>query len=992
MAASSAMQQLRALFLALLAIVGPLILAAQVAADGSNSAYRPVQLFDRVDASPATDRLWNKAVDKATVLKLSEARELRDARSPHQAIRLALPMEGSTLILELERAEVAKGDLTVRVASTGEAVPYVGGAHFRGRIVGVPGTVAAVSIFEDHVMAVIGDAQGQWVLGPFEEAPQGYHVLYRDTRLRTEPGLSCTVPREAPSGQPNDEEMSTERTIRCVSNYFEVAYDIHQNKGGVTGAANYITGLFNQVAVLFANDGIDMTLSEVFVWDVPSPFNGSTSGDRLDQFGQVRTSFNGDLGHLVDLANLGGVAWLNTLCNSQPRFRMAYSGVNANYSNVPTYSWSVNVVAHEAGHNLGSRHTHACAWNGNNTAIDGCGQAAGYPEGTCPQGPLPTSAVGGTVMSYCHLTSSGIRFANGFGPQPAALMQNRVNSSACLQVCGSTCDAPGTLFVTGLGVEQATLNWSTTGASAYDVDWKAQASGTWTSVSDVSGTSLPLTGLTQGTAYEFRVRSVCGAESSAWSSIQTFTTPVPCPDALEPNNSLAAAADITVPTTVSALIASSADVDYYRFTLSTASSLSISLSNLAGDYDIRLLSSTGTQLAISQFGGTSSEFIGYEAAAGTYVLHVYGWNGAFSAVQCYQLNVNAFPTAGCEPPDGLSAVNVTWDEATLQWPVVEGATAYDVEWRAVGETEWAGNSGVPATELLLTGLSWETTYEAQVRSRCPAQGAQGTTFSDYTETITFTTLAPPCEVFAPSGMLLEVYLDGPYDPLSGLMRDDLRAQGLLPLTEPYSAMGHVLEGATAMDPAYLNETGPLAVVDWVLVQLRDPVDPSLVIAERAGLLLRNGRVVRPDMQSMLLAFCAPQGSYHVAVLHRNHLGAMTAAPVPLAPLGVPIVFHDPGFAAWGAEAQRSRSGRQLLWPGNSLVDALVKYTGEDNDRDVILGAVGGVVPTQVLPGYHVEDLNLDGQVKYTGADNDRDLILNAIGGVVPTAVRVGQMP
>jgi hypothetical protein len=71
-------------------------------------------------------------------------------------------------------------------------------------------------------------------------------------------------------------------------------------------------------------------------------------------------------------------------------------------------------VAHEMGHSFGSRHTHACVWNGNNTAIDGCGPAAGYGyEGSCSGAPIPS--IGGTIMSYCHLTSTGINFNNGFG-------------------------------------------------------------------------------------------------------------------------------------------------------------------------------------------------------------------------------------------------------------------------------------------------------------------------------------------------------------------------------------------------------------------------------------------------------------------------------------------------------------------------------------------------------------------------------------------------
>jgi hypothetical protein len=54
--------------------------------------------------------------------------------------------------------------------------------------------------------------------------------------------------------------------------------------------------------------------------------------------------------------------------------------------------------------------------------------------------------------------------------------------------------------------------------------------------------------------------------------------------------------------------------------------------------------------------------------------------------------------------------------------------------------------------------------------------------------------------------------------------------------------------------------------------------------------------------------------------------------------------------------------------------------------------VGGATPTNTVTGYLRADINLDGIVRYTGANNDRDLILQTIGGVVPTATRLQQLP
>ena len=90
------------------------------------------------------------------------------------------------------------------------------------------------------------------------------------------------------------------------------------------------------------------------------------------------------------------------------------------------------VVTHEMGHLIGSRHTHACVWNGNNTAIDGC---EGQTEGSCSLPGYPSG--GGTIMSYCHLQSVGINFNNGFGTQPGNVIRNTVANANCLTPCGS---------------------------------------------------------------------------------------------------------------------------------------------------------------------------------------------------------------------------------------------------------------------------------------------------------------------------------------------------------------------------------------------------------------------------------------------------------------------------------------------------------------------------------------------------------------------------
>lgn len=257
-------------------------------------------------------------------------------------------------------------------------------------------------------------------------------------------------------------------------------------------------------------------------------------------------------------------------------------------------------------------------------------------------------------------------------------------------------------------------------------------------------------------------------------------------------------------------------------------------------------------------------------------------------------------------------------------------------------------------------------------------------------------LSQPFEkVGAPNVLLpIKVILEGPFDPQSQLMVDQLRQLPDFPLTEPFSDLGftHVGGGGgESIAPVVLQTVGGDAIVDWVLVEVRDKVNGALVVRTRSALLQRDGDVVDLDGINPL-TLSLDEEEYHVAVRHRNHLGAMTAQPVAISLTTAPLDFSDPVMATYGMEARKNVSGTMVLWTGNVLPDDVLKYTGAANDRDPILLRIGGSVPTATMNGYFNEDVNLDGVVKYAGAANDRDPILVGIGGVVPTNTRSEQLP
>jgi hypothetical protein len=207
----------------------------------------------------------------------------------------------------------------------------------------------------------------------------------------------------------------------------------------------------------------------------------------------------------------------------------------------------------------------------------------------------------------------------------------------------SSCGTPTGLTSSGVTTTGATVSWTAvSGASSYAVDYKANSSSTWISAATATtGTSISLSGLTSGTLYDWRVRATCSGGNSAYATAQFTTTSTTCASTLDnsTNGTLAGAATIPFNTNVTGLISPSADIDHYKFVITTGGTATVTLTTLPFDYDLKVLNSAGTQLAISQAGSTTSETITRTYTAGTYYAQVYGYNGANSATSCYTLRV-----------------------------------------------------------------------------------------------------------------------------------------------------------------------------------------------------------------------------------------------------------------------------------------------------------------------------------------------------------------
>jgi large repetitive protein len=215
-----------------------------------------------------------------------------------------------------------------------------------------------------------------------------------------------------------------------------------------------------------------------------------------------------------------------------------------------------------------------------------------------------------------------------------------------------------------------------------------------------------------------------------------------------------------------------------------------------------------------------------------------------------------------------------------------------------------------------------------------------------------------------------------------MMRTDLTS--ILPNTQPYSGLGFSSVTVKAGIPSFAG-TGNDAIVDWILVELRSSTSPTTVIARQAGLLQKDGDIVDIDGVSPLTIPVA-SGSYHVAIRHRNHLGAMTAATVSLGSFTTSVDFTSTGTLTYGTNAQVTIGGKNHLWAGNANVNTNVIAQGGNSDRSAVTNNVTGQVANAsgtnayILTGYFATDVNMDGKSISKGVNADNTTILNVILG------------
>lgn len=374
-------------------------------------------------------------------------------------ISILVPTSSKTLVLELREVnnpnfEIKNQDGKVYLLEKNKI------RTFRGCIQGDKSSLASITIAHNQINGLVINKEGNYNIAYNKNTNQ--HVIYNDKNLAYTPRMQCNNNSEPLMGDKSsdfkgykpeilDRRSKTVKGLseeKCVRVYYESCYDTYQYNGSNFFATIlYIHSLFNNVSLLYENENVKLILHQMVVWEIPGtvyttdPY--ASSSTLLSSFKAHRsTTYSGDVAQLITNRNYyGESAWINSLCETDRSKTMSVAGLGWHpldvIQPVPTWSYPVWVSTHEFGHLLGSQHTHACVWNGNNTQIDDCGncrESIVFPAtGTCNNcvtGPIPP-AVDATIMSYC----LPVNFSVGFGWQPGNVIRNSVASASCLSTC-----------------------------------------------------------------------------------------------------------------------------------------------------------------------------------------------------------------------------------------------------------------------------------------------------------------------------------------------------------------------------------------------------------------------------------------------------------------------------------------------------------------------------------------------------------------------------
>lgn len=463
-----------------------------------------------------------------------------------EKLEIGLGLTESPRNFDFKQNKILSDDFVLRLTSDG-SFRKVDGRHYSGR--NEDGSLIAISFFEnDKVHGVIIDKGITYDIEPVEIQGKAIPSLFRLVFVKDLPEELrnfCHTDYTAPTiseeqYRPSEDDRSNTKAAGPIDIHLECDFKMFTDLGGEPATTNYVTGLMNVVFTLFSDEGVTLQCSELVVWQTQDPYGAAVPGTNtsiiLNDFKCLLPSYNGRIAHLLSTASgLGGRADRpsHTSCPFQG-LNYGFSAIFTTYNpDLSVYSWSINVIAHEIGHQMSAHHTHDCVWNGDDTQIDDCGNVLSVNQGQTPNACydsnnpiIPTNAQG-TIMSYCHTSAgTGVNLALGFNAQIGARMNEFAMN--CIGNIAATCAPPNetNISVEILSSTSVRISNSLPSANFWVVAYIGQNGSApfvcHNGCSSVSTASdITLTGLDPAVTYEIQAAQFC-VDVSAWSAWSCF--------------------------------------------------------------------------------------------------------------------------------------------------------------------------------------------------------------------------------------------------------------------------------------------------------------------------------------------------------------------------------------------------------------------------------------------------------------------------------------
>lgn len=212
---------------------------------------------------------------------------------------------------------------------------------------------------------------------------------------------------------------------------------------------------------------------------------------------------------------------------------------------------------------------------------------------------------------------------------------------------------------------------------------------------------------------------------------------------------------------------------------------------------------------------------------------------------------------------------------------------------------------------------------------------------DVGNTIYYPANCPP-DVTTDVPVKVKSYLQGAFDANTSEMRTTLLANNMLPTAQPFNTTPWNYNGTETV------ANFPTNTVDWVLIEVRDPVSYALV-DQKAGLLQKDGTVLNVDGNDILMNDVFANTVYYLAIRSRNHLDILGARLVSLPNVNT-YDLTDPNAVA---------GTNQVVKLGNTSIYGM--RAGDINGDGYITVADYNLYSANAskINIYHPSDLNLD---------------------------------